>query len=265
MLQACVLIAAMAACACSFDPSGPAGSPAFGDGGISADAAGDVDAATPDASATPGNFDCMRTAEAPTIDGDALGPWLDANFTTMASADGELISHLHSSYSFDAAARFACLHDDSNMYFLVEVIDDDIVDNSLALRHDDGVVLFIDGLGDRSGTYAIDDHALMLAAEADSLDYGPGIIDPEGVRVLTDDGYRFEVEIGKDDVAIPLAPVMGFNFAIIDDDDLGNTERDVLSLWHVPDPPACPDCCPEGEAAPWCDTRVTGTLTLVDP
>ena len=37
------------------------------------------------------------------------------------------------------------LHDDDNVYFYIDVEDSAVIDDSLSLREDDGVVVFIDG------------------------------------------------------------------------------------------------------------------------
>jgi hypothetical protein len=266
-------MALAAAAGCSLDRSGSAVRVGGGgDGGLVADAhPGGPDATAADARPADAGADtlsgtlCPYTAIAPLLDGNAIGPWLAADFTTFRAVDGQLKADVQAQYGWDASVDFACLHDDANLYFFLKVTDDHIVSNSVSLRQDDGVVLFLDGNGDRDGTYGEDDHALVLGANADTFDYGPGDLTPTGTENDTADGY--DIEIGLDLAAvgpIPADGVIGFNVAIIDDDDLGSSDRDVFALRYVPAPPACDSCC-DGQAQPWCDTSVTGTLTLAPP
>ena len=258
---------------CSFDPAALAGGgggdgPGATDGGTLPDGGpspdgrpveGDPDAAVEE----PGAVSCARTAQPPELDGTADGPWDSVSWIRFEAEEAELIADKHGSYQFDAELRFACLHDDDAIYFFIEVQDDLIRTNSLSLREDDAVVLFIDGDGDRSGPYSASDHALVITAEPQSLDYGPGTLEPDGTRVLTDAGYDLEIGLARASISDPLPAVLGFNIALIDDDGHGNNDRDLFALWHVPEPPACTSCC-EGQAAPWCNTAVTGQLVLED-
>ncbi len=262
---------------CSFDASalgGGGGGGGTGDGGgAGADGAppqpdGSVpapDAAAPDAQVeSTARIRCRRTEVPPALDGAAMGPWQTATFTRFAASDGELVADAHPSYTFDAEVSFACLHDDENLYFFADVHDTTVVADSLSLREDDAIVLFLDGTGDRDGTYGEDDHALTIGAMAETWDYGPGDLVPAGEVVASDEGYRIEVALDKPDIAVTLPAELGFNVAIIDDDGKGNDDRDVFALRHVPNPPACPRCC-DGQAQPWCDTTQLGSLDLIDP
>jgi len=265
----------MVGTACSFDPSAAGGAVGGGDdgGGSRADGgstrpdSGDQsppDAAPPDAQVpTTGLVTCTRTRVPPALDGAPLGPWQDVEFIRFAASDGELVADVHPTYGFDAAVSLACLHDDENVYFFADVEDSQIVVDSLSLREDDAVVIFLDGSGDRDGSYGEDDHALVLGAGSETWDYGPGDLVPTGEVVSSEAGYRIEVALDKVAIASQLPGQLGFNLAIIDDDGKGNDDRDVFSLRHVPHPPACARCC-DGQAEPWCDTSQLGALELVE-
>ena len=243
------------------DGSRADGAPALPDGGLVVT----PDAAAPDAQVeSTASIRCARTQVPPALDGAPMGPWQEAAFIHFAASDGELVADAHPTYGFDAEVSLACLHDDENVYFFADVVDSQVIADSLSLREDDGVVIFLDGSGDRDGSYGEDDHALMVGAEAETLDYGPGDLVPAGVVVASDAGYRIEIALDKPAIAATLPAELGFNLAIIDDDGKGNSDRDVFSLRHVPNPPACPRCC-EGQAQPWCDTTQLGSLDLVDP
>ena len=273
---ASVGLCVLAAAGCSFDTSafggGGGGGGGGGDGGGADGAPSDPDggqvplpdAAAPDAQVvSTARVSCARTQVPPALDGAAMGPWESATFIHFAARDGELVADAHPTYGFDGEVSFACLHDDENLYFFADVVDSQLVGNSASLREDDGVVVFLDGIGDRDGAYGEDDHAVFVSAEAEALDYGPGDLVPVGEVVESDEGYRVEIALDKVAIASPLPAELGFNLALIDDDGKGNTDRDVFALRHVPDPPACARCC-DGQAAPWCDTTQLGSLDLVE-
>lgn len=265
----------LVAAGCSFDPRAAGGGGGGGDGdgdGSGADsgpsrpdgAVARPDAAAPDAQPpTTGLLTCSRTQVPPALDGAPMGPWEDATFIRFAASDGELVSDVHPNYAFDAAVSLACLHDDENVYFFADVEDSQVVVDSLSLREDDAVVIFLDGSGDRGGAYGEDDHALVVGAEAETWDYGPGDLIPTGEVIGSDTGYRIEIALDKVAIASQLPGELGFNLALIDDDGKGNDDRDVFALRHVPHPPACERCC-DGQAEPWCDTSQLGGLALED-
>ena len=274
-----IVLWSLLAAGCSFDASALGGGASGGDGdgdgdgdGSRADGApalpdGGVvvapDAAAPDARVEDtASIRCARTQVPPALDGAPMGPWQGAAFIHFAASDGELVD-ARPGYGFDAEVSLACLHDDENLYFFADVVDSQVIADSLSLREDDGVVIFLDGSGDRDGNYGEDDHALMVGAEAETLDYGPGDLVPAGVVVASDAGYRIEIALDKPAIATSLPAELGFNLAIIDDDGKGNSDRDAFSLRHVPNPPACPGCC-DGQAQPWCDTTQLGSLELVE-
>jgi hypothetical protein len=259
---------------CSFDPGALGGGGGGGDSGPAARSDGapaspdaavrDPDGAPPDGAVdTVSSISCNRTEVPPALDGAPMGPWTTASFIHFASQDGQLVTDVHPNYGFDAEVSLACLHDDENLYFFADVIDSAVVTNSLSLREDDGIVIFLDGAGDRDGSYDEDDHALMLGAGDETWDYGPGDISPAGTVVAEGGGYRIEIAIDKVAISGALGSHLGFNLALIDDDGMGNSDRDLFSLRYVPHPPACPSCC-DGQAQPWCDTSQLGGLELLD-
>jgi hypothetical protein len=264
--------------ACGFDPSGSGGPGGGGrddggggggtDGGAPTDGGGGPDGAPPDAGVDPtARVSCPKTDELPNSDAQRLGPWLEVPFVTFAVTDAELVADEHASYEKDAVVEFACLHDAFNVYFFFDVKDAAVQDDSVSLRQDDAIVFFLDGAGDLSGTYGADDHAAVVTSAGDGMDYAAGTendLSGDAVADTVEGGYRIEVEVDKTSIHDPLPGTLGFNLAIVDDDGWGDNLRDVFALRHVPDDQvanACEDCC-EGEAAPWCDTRLLGELTL---
>ena len=275
-MKAVLATLALALGACGFDPGGGTAAGAGGDGGAGAidggggrfDAGGAIDAtsldAAPEATA---NVSCAATVVPPAIDGNPLGPWLGVALIPFAVTDAQLVADEHPSYQDDAVVEFGCLHDANNVYFFFDVTDGAVQDDSPSQREDDSIVIFLDGAGDLSGPYGDDDHALALGSDSEGMDYAAGSshdLDGSVFSEVVDGGYRVEVEIDKPSITDTLGSELGFNLAIIDDDGWSDNLRDIFALRHVPDDQvahACPNCC-EGQAAPWCDTRVFGTLTL---
>lgn len=275
-MRTCALVCALAATACGFDPAGGRAAGAGGDGGgggdVDASGGGAADGAsgpdvTPLDAAVEGTARvvCPTTDVVPVIDALALGPWLEATFETFAVTDAQLRADEHESYEDDAVVSFACLHDANYLYLFFDVADLDILNDSVSPREDDAIVVFLDGAGDLGGPYGDDDHALALGTDEGGMDYGASDVTGSVAATATENvGYRIEVEIDKPSIADTLAGEIGFNLAVVDDDGWSNNERDIFALRHVPDDQeanACPNCC-EGQAAPWCDTRIMGILAL---
>ncbi len=278
-MRAAVAISILLA-ACGFDPSGGGGGGggdrSDGGGGPGDDGGGsdpfDGGGAGPDgtpldaAVEATARVSCAATVEPPVIDAAPLGPWVGMPLLPFAVTDAQLVADEHAMYEDDAVVELACLHDEFNIYFFFKVTDGDVQDDSTAARDDDSVVIFLDGADDRAGTYGEDDHAAAVTSVGDGADYNAHDNDLTGDAdgELIDGGYRVEVEIDKPSIHDALGDELGFNLAIIDDDGWGDDLRDIFALRHVPDDQeanACTSCC-EGQAAPWCDTRMFGTLIL---
>jgi hypothetical protein len=278
-----VLVTLAAVAACSFDQYGTVGEGGdatvpFGaaDAGPRVDAApGTPDAALPPDAQTPAAGRIESTYR-PGIELDGyVSDWAGVPRHRFDIADAQDYHQGHASYVPSAVLSFAAAHDDANIYFLLEVEDDVVVETpfdppavppeSYRLTDDDSISLFIDGAGDRSGWYGIDDHELVVTANGWYSDQSqPDAADVQGVPVRTPDGYLLELGVARASLGTDLLPdELGFSVAINDDDGYGNDWFDALGLWYWNTDDTCPGCCSGmAHAEAWCDTTTLGQLQL---
>jgi hypothetical protein len=259
--------------ACSFDPSNRlAGTTS--DAGAAADAAASADAnpqPTPDAGQSDGNSNLTAGTltstpldGAITLDGELDAQWEALTFRIHDIDDSEQMEAIDG-YEPDASVRFASLYSDEKIYFFFQVFDDLLIDDSSDIYNDDSIEIYIDGLNDSSGPYSNDDHWLLIGASGTYQSFGPSSIVPSGSIVTTDVGYNIELALDRTDIGSGMAPEMGFNIAINDDDDEGGSAVDAYGLWFMPDEEStCTDCCSgQDEDYAWCDTTRLGRLLLL--
>ncbi len=172
------------------------------------------------------------TDRAPIIDGEPDAAWdkaeayrLEHNFYDAVSDDQ------------DCSASFKTLCDKNNLYVLVEVVDDELRNDSDEFWYDDGVEIFIDADHSRSGHYDDNDYQYFFVWDAASPTMGRGGQErTDGTEykfARTDDGYRLEVRFPwsmLDATCSPGSPI-GFDVQVNDDDDGG--ERDSKLAWNA--------------------------------
>ena len=204
----------------------------------------------------------LRTNSRPTLDG-LSNDWPNDGWRTFDIADADQFYEVHPSYVDSARIRFASQHDDDFVYFFFEVIDDLLVrDSGADLFNDDGILLYLDAQGDRTGPMWIDDHEIMIGLNETYVDLNDlgSEIQLDGDITTTDIGYNIEISIRKSSLGVLNIPgTIGFNVAIRDDDQLGDARADSYGVWHVAQRPHCPLCC-LGSPRPWCDTSLMGQL-----
>ena len=182
----------------------------------------------------------------------AANPEMAAGYTPSMSAGlraGYDTTHLH--LLFDVAEAKPHQGDSANTW------------------ENDAITFYIDGADDRAGSYASDDHEVII-------DYRPvyGIYpstngtDPtiEAVRLPTTEGFTVEVRIPR--AAIGLSgsgggntPRIGFAWGVYDDDGGGAAEG--YGLYWMRQAPRCASCCTsETRAQAWCDTTLLGELVF---
>ena len=136
----------------------------------------------------------------------------------------------------DLSASFRALYDDTNLYLLVGVTDDNLVHDGLLWDDDDGVALMIDGDYSRGASYdGANDfelgfrwNDLTIATGTDSAPVPAGA---EFAIVETDGGYRLEVKLplAKLGITPGYGRLFGLDVHINDDDDGG--PRDGKMAW----------------------------------
>jgi hypothetical protein len=269
------IVGACAVAGCAFDPggtqAGPGGRPAQADASP-IDPGGSPDGRTAlpiDGGAEPltGMLLSPRTDLAPELDGVVEPLWEQATAVEYSMSSAAKTFNVQPGYGWDATVRFRSLHDDLLLYLLIEVVDGQLVDDSQVAFHDDAVELYLDGGGDRSGPYGADDHWLTVQSSGYYESFGSSSIKLDGGMVIpTATGYLVELRLLRDDLGMPpAADRLGFDLAVIDDDDIGDANADAYGLWFAADVAACDACCDgpdDGQA--WCDTTRFGELVLVD-
>ena len=266
--------------ACSFDG-----------GGIASDDVADFDAAGDDApDARPGRDGAPPDpdAEIP-IDGPPPSPagvlhaedapavvTLDGEGTEFDGAgaatiawdieDGANYGTTHPTYTASARVELQALHDATNLYFFVRVVDAiEAIDSGDDIWDDDSVRIYLDAANDGLGPYAADDHEIVIRADGVWADYGPVGTSAAltGIAVAETDGFTLELQITKASLSAPPGTTLGFDLLLVDDDGWGDMSLDAFSSWFIAPPPHCAACCTaEDTAQPWCDTSTFGSLIL---
>ena len=139
----------------------------------------------------------------------------------------------------DVASALSMSWDESYLYLLVEVVDDQIV---LDGRKDvvlwDSIALLFDGLEDRSVEFDRDDHQIFIAADG-LLDLPPSRASNGQVIVkasANDEGYILEAAFSWDYLQ-GKAPILGESYGftlIVNDRDSQEQAREQL-YWHFPE------------------------------
>ena len=213
-----------------------------------------------------GQLDAPSTTVPPDLDADP-SDWDGIPRTAFSMSTAMHQADVVPGYTFDASVEFAARHDANNIYFLIQVTDDVLVNDSTVLYHDDSIHLYFDVAGDASGPYSADDHWLVVTSDAvyGSFPIGAVELDLSGSVESGDTGYTVELGIPKQDLGMsPAQGLLGFNIGLSDDDGMGGPDRDAFGLWYLPAGPRCPSCCEQVTGAqPWCDTTMFGTLALL--
>ena len=231
--------------------------------GLTADAGPDLSNPDADPGLPPGTLLSTRRTQAITLDGLLDAEWQTLDFVDFAIGNSDLLE-AGPNYVADASVRIASMYDVDKIYFFIEVQDDLLVDDSENTYNDDSIELYIDGLNDRSGPLNNDDHWLAIGADNVYASLGPTAVEIGGSIRVTDTGYNIEISFDRADLGAGTSTLLGFNFAINDDDGQGSTAVDAYGLWHVPAAPVCATCCDGfAENYPWCDTTRLGQLQLV--
>ena len=140
----------------------------------------------------------------------------------------------------DLSASFRALYDDTNLYLLVDVTDDNLGQDSPLWYDDDSVVLMIDGDYSRGAPYdGVNDfelgfrwNDLTIAGGANSAPIPSGAIFK---LVATSAGYRLEIKLPLAELGITpgYGRLFGLDVHVCDDDDGG--VRDAKMAWWATD------------------------------
>lgn len=129
-------------------------------------------------------------------------------------------------------ATFAARWDATHLYVAVRVRDDQILEDSTSVWHDDALEIYIDARGDRSTTYGADDRQFTIGVGKRELAEARGLIGGARAGIVTGaGGYTFEIAIPWQDLELEPARglSLGFDLGVNDDDDGG--DRDSQQMW----------------------------------
>ncbi len=132
----------------------------------------------------------------------------------------------------DLSSHFNVHWDASNLYVLVDVTDDFVVnDQSTSVVQDDGVSLYIDGGNEKATSYDTNDHNFTFRWNDPNIRHGNTFNTPGVSRVerLTASGYMMEISIPWSVIGVtPIAGNMiGIDVHINDDDDGGDRDKKI--------------------------------------
>ena len=136
----------------------------------------------------------------------------------------------------DFSANWRALWDPSGLYFIVDVTDDLLINDSDNWYEDDGVEIYIDARNEKSTTYDSNDHQIVIEYGSDTIydtknQLGPGAL---SAIQLTDGGYTVEAYIPWS--ALGIEPTAG-TFIGLDvhgiDDDAGEGGNDGKLAWFT--------------------------------
>lgn len=173
----------------------------------------------------------IETAKSPVIDGKADDVWATAR---QYRIENKLYSPVSSPN--DLSAGYKALWDKDNLYLLVDVADEALMNDSEQNYQDDCVEVFIDAENSKAAAYGEKDYAYQFAWDKTA----PAMEEKahnrtEGVEyklVTTDNGYCVEVKFPWSTLgAKPSAGAkIGIDVHVNDDDDGG--DRDSKITWH---------------------------------
>jgi tetratricopeptide (TPR) repeat protein len=173
-----------------------------------------------------------KTSQAPVIDGKAENLWSNAK---RYEIDNVIYSPATSDE--DLSAYYKAMWDAENLYLLVDVIDDELKNDSVEFYYDDTVELFIDadnsknsGYGENDYTYNFNWDRSSPSMEERGQPYELGEI--KSALVTSANGYQLEVKLPWSTLGTKPAPgvKIGLDVHVNDDDDGG--ERDTKLTWR---------------------------------
>ncbi len=168
-----------------------------------------------------------------TVDGDAAD-WQNVAGIALPASRSLASEPEVATSDADCRAMVRSAWDATNLYVLVEVIDDQVIDDSTAPAHlDDGVELYLDGGHDAATSYDTNDFQLTVdvgnsadGVRADELIYAHASSQSAA-------GYVIEYAVPWTALGGSPSPsrLIGFDIALNDDDDGGDSRESQLVLY----------------------------------
>ncbi len=177
---------------------------------------------------------------APVIDGSVDSQWSDASFSDIAIIPAGEVNDVNDLYG-----TWKALWDANNIYFLVDVDDDILINDSATVWKDDSVEIYIDADNSKGTSYdGINDYQYQFGYDDPTTYVGVGPKNTEGVIfdiIQTADGYILECLIPWSTLGVTPAAdgLIGVEVHLNDDDNGG--ERDGKRSWITVDDTAWND------------------------
>lgn len=160
------------------------------------------------------------------IDGIEEIVWTDKEDTIKNIISG-VVNNMN-----DCFGTFKLMWDINNLYILVKITDDTLINESTEPWKDDGIEIFIDGGNEKLNSYdANDRHYIFRWNDLNIYEYGNNTsINPPNInfnQINTANGYQMEIKIPWLNIGVvPYdSMVFGFDIQINDDDNGGNLEK----------------------------------------
>lgn len=175
-----------------------------------------------------------ETAQPLLIDGHLDAAWITAG---KQSIENPVLGAITD--TSDLSGSFRTLWDQNNLYILVDISDDILVNDSLEkVWNDDSIEIFIDANNDKGSSYGSDDYQYQFRIN-DATVYETKQNATQGVvfsQIETAQGYRFEVRIPWTTLGqVPgIDAQLGVDVSINDDDGEANGDkRDAKLSWSA--------------------------------
>jgi hypothetical protein len=171
-----------------------------------------------------------HTTQPPAIDGQADDCWNPATSYDLAN-----IAYVPPSSDGDCSASFRALWDQDNLYVLVEVTDDDLVNDSDEFYQDDAVEIFIDADNAKADSYGQNDYQYHFGWDRSAPAMGEArhakVAGVEYAFATTDAGYRAEIKLPWSTLGTQpkVGAAIGLEVHVNDDDNGG--DRDSKLMW----------------------------------
>jgi hypothetical protein len=188
------------------------------------------------------DFDIQRVATPPVIDGQPDAAWAQATVLPIFRAMVGTVSS-----PADASGQFRVLYDMENLYVLVDVNDDKLVNDSSSAYLDDSVEFYFDGENTK-GPAPLSGHNRQYTfgwTATDIQGTNQDIIGVEFAQVnVGTTGWRLEIKLPWQTLmgtAAPVGKLIGIDCFYNDDDDGGDTREAQISWfslsgdnWQIP-------------------------------
>ena len=181
----------------------------------------------------PGDVTVWHTDTSPVIDAAIDTIWQDIPENVMTKVPTGTVDDEN-----DLSATWRAMWDSQNLYFLVEIKDDSLIDDSAETWNDDCVEIYIDADNSKGTSYdGINDFEYLFGWGGEELTIGTNsATNTTGITYAfadTVDGYRFEVRLPWTTLGVSPAAgnLFGLDFHLSDDDN--GSGRDAILSWFT--------------------------------